>query len=147
MLARWRHKHAIAAATLATLLGLVCMEAEYWVAHGFPSSEVSFFASAVVVTLTGLALGRLGSAALGILGLAFFAYVNLRYGAPYLLDYVLSILYAFLLARSRRELNWQGAGWLHPGWIEGLWIVLTYGVTFWRTTSLDKWGWVTGRPW
>jgi hypothetical protein len=143
----WRRRHAIAAATLATLLGLTCMEAEYWVAHGFPSSEVSFFASAVVVTLIALALGRLGGAALGILGLGFFAYVNLRYGAPYLLDYVQPILYALLLARSRREWTWKGSSWLRAGWTEGLWIAVTYSATFWRTTSLDKWGWMTGRPW
>jgi hypothetical protein len=142
-----RRRFAITAAILATLLGLCCMEAEYWVAHGFPWSEVSFFASAVVLTVTALFLGVLGGAALGILGLGFFAYVNLRYGAPYLLDYVMPILYAIVLARSRRRLNWEGAGLRQAGWTEGLWIATTYSLSIWRTSSLDKWGWISGGPW
>ena len=142
-----RRRRGVASAGLATLLGLVCMEAEYWVAHGFPSSEVSFFTAAVALTLTTLALGALGGTALGILGLGFFAYVNLRYGAPYLLDYVLPILYAFLLARSRRELGWQGTGILRAGCTEGLWMAATYLLIFWRTSSLGKWAWIRGGPW
>jgi hypothetical protein len=142
-----RRKHAVAFACLATLVGLVCMEAEYWVAHGFPRSEVTFFVAAVALTLTALALGAPGGTALGILGLGFFAYVNLRYGAPYLLDYVLPILYAFLLARSRRELGWQDTGILRAGRTEGLWIAATALLIFWRTSSLGKWGWITGAPW
>ncbi|MBI1741207.1 MAG: hypothetical protein HY233_03710 [Acidobacteriales bacterium] len=142
-----RHKCTVAFAGLATLLGLICMEAEYWVAHGFPSSEISFFTAAVLLTLTALALGAVGGAALGILGLAFFAYVNLRYGAPYLLDYVQPVLYALLLARSRRELDWQRSGFLRAGWTEGVWILVTYSLTFWRTSSLGKWEWITGGSW
>lgn len=135
-----RRKRAVAFACLATLLGLVGMEAEYWVAHGFPMSEVTFFVAAVALTLTALAFAALGGTALGILGLGFFAYVNLRYGAPYLLDYVLPILYAFLLGRSRRQLDWQGTGILRTGCTEGLWIAATYLLMFWRTSSLGKWG-------
>jgi hypothetical protein len=142
-----RRQRAVAFAGLATLLGLICMEAEYWVAHGFPRSEVTFFVAAVALTLTALAFGALGGTALGSLGLGFFVYVNLCYGAPYLLDYVLPILYAFLLARSRRQLGWQGTGILRAGQIEGLWIAATYLLTFWRTSSLDKWAWITGAPW
>jgi hypothetical protein len=142
-----RRRHGIAFAGLATLLGLVCMEAEYWVAHGFPRSEVSFFTAAVALTLTALVFGALGATSLGILGLGFFAYVNLRYGAPYLLDYVLPILYAFLLARSRRELGWQSTGILRAGRVEVLWIAVTYLLTFWRTLSLGRWAWITGASW
>jgi len=142
-----RRKVAIPGAILATMLGLCCMEAEYWVAHGFPWSEIPFFASAVLLTLTALFLGVLGGAALAILGLGFFAYVNLRYGAPYLLDYVMPILYGFTLARCRRQLNWEHPGLLRAGWTEGLWIALTYSFTVWRTSGLSKWGWITGGPW
>jgi len=137
----------IFATTLATLLGLTCMEAEYWVAHGFPESAVTFFAGAVAITLLALASGRCGGIALGLVGLAFLAYVNMRYGSPYLLDYVLPVEYGILLALARRELKWTRSGFLGAGWPEAIWLVLTYGITIWRTTALDKWGWLTGRPW
>ena len=134
-------------AVLATLLGLTSMEAEYWVAQGFPESEVTFFAGAVVVTLLALTLGKYGGLVLGIIGLAFFAYVNVRYGAPYLLDYVLPVFYGILLALARRELKWFRSGVLAVGCSEAIWLTLTHGVTIWRTSVLDKWGWLTGRPW
>ena len=134
-------------AVLATLLGLTSMETEYWVAHGFPESEVTFFAGAVVATLLALALGKYGGLVLGIVGLAFFAYVNVRYGAPYLLDYVLPVLYGILLALARRELKWFRSGVLAVGCPEAIWLILASGVTIWRTSVLDKWGWLTGRPW
>ena len=142
-----RHERAVAFTGWATLLGLICMEAEYWVAHGFPRSEVSFFTTAVLLTLVAMALGAMGGAALGVLGSVFFAYVNLRYGAPYLLDYVQPVLYAVLLARSRQQLGWQGPGILRAGTTEAVWILSTYVLTFWRTSALDKWGWVTGGRW
>jgi hypothetical protein len=134
-------------AVLATLLGLTSMEAEYWVAHGFPESEVTFFAGAVVVTLLALALGKYGGLVLGIIGLAFFAYVNVRYGAPYLLDYVLPVFYGVLLAQARRELKWFRSGVWAVGCPEAIWLILVNAITLWRTSVLDKWGWLTGRPW
>jgi hypothetical protein len=142
-----RRQRSVRVAILATLWGLVCMEAEYWVAHGFPWSEISFFTAAVVLTLTALVFGALGGAALGIMGLAFFGYVNLRYYAPYLLDYVQPVLYAVLLARSRHRLDWQGKGILRAGWMEGLWIAATCLLAVWRTSTFGKWGWLTGGPW
>jgi hypothetical protein len=140
-------RRRILTTTLATLLGLASMEAEYWVAHGFPESEVTFFAGAVVVTLLALALGKRGGLALGVIGLAFFAYVNVRYGAPYLLDYVLPVFYGILLALARRELKWFRSGVLAVGCPEAVWLILINGITIWRTSVLDKWGWLTGRPW
>jgi hypothetical protein len=50
------------------------MEAEYWIAHGFPQSEVPFFAIAMAVTLLALLGGRIGGFVLGVIGLAFFSY-------------------------------------------------------------------------
>jgi hypothetical protein len=132
---------------IATLLGLVCMEAEYWVAHGFPASEASFFSVAVVVTLAALFAGGCGSLLLSVAGFAFFAYVNLRYGAPYLLDYVMPVLYAFLMARSRRALNWSGRGILAIGRLEGALLIPVLALIVLRTTTLAKWGWISGKPW
>jgi hypothetical protein len=123
------------------------MEAEYWLARGVPWSEIPFFAGAVLITVTALVLGRLGGLALGVLGLGFFAYVNLRYGAPYLLDYVLPVLYAVVVTRSRRQLNWERSGLLRAGWTEGFWIAITHSLTIWRTSYVDKWGWITGGSW
>ena len=48
----------IAFTVLATLLGLFCMEAEYWLAFGFPKSEVTFFVFVVVITLAALAVRK-----------------------------------------------------------------------------------------
>ena len=123
------------------------MEAEYWVARGFPSDEVPFFVVAVAITLAGLAVGKHGRFTLGALGIAFFAYVNLRYGAPYLLDYVLPVLYGALLALSRRELNWWRPGLFAVGRLETLGLLLLNILVVWRTTRLDKWGWLAGQAW
>jgi hypothetical protein len=57
---------------IATLLGLMCMEAEYWVAHGFPASEVWFFSVAGTVTLAALFAGGRGCLLLSVAGFAFF---------------------------------------------------------------------------
>ena len=130
---------------LATLLGLVCMEAEYWLASGFPTSEAAFFVGAVAVTLAALAIGSLGTMILGLVGLFFFAYVNLRYGAPYLLDYMMPVLYALLIAWSRRDLHWAGPGILEVGKLETMAVIALQILTVWRTTGLDKWGWIAGR--
>ncbi|MBZ5516673.1 MAG: hypothetical protein LAN62_17855 [Acidobacteriia bacterium] len=140
-------RHKIAFAVLATLLGLTCMEAEYWLAHGFPQDEVPFFIATAFMTSTALFLGKRGGFALGMMGLAFFAYVNTRYGAPYLLDYILPVFYAVLVALSRREMDWSGSTMLRPGWPEASWIVIVHAITLWRTTELGKWGWILGRPW
>jgi hypothetical protein len=132
---------------IATLLGLVCMEAEYWVAHGFPTSEVSFFSVAVAVTLAALLAGGRACLLLSVGGFGFFAYVNLRYGAPYVLDYVMPVLYAVLMACSRRALNWFGGGILSIGRLEGALLVPLLALMVLRTTTLAKWGWILGRPW
>ncbi len=132
---------------LSTLVGLVCMEAEYWIAHGFPYSDVPFFLVAAGVTLAALVLGRIGGLLLGVVGLGFFSYVNLRYGAPYLLDYVMPALYAVLTFYSRRELNWVRPGTVHAGFPESIWFILLQVLVVWRTTRLLKWGWLVGAPW
>jgi len=131
----------------ATLLGLVCMEAEYWVAHGFSASEASFFPGAVVVTLAALLAGDRGCLLLGVAGFGFFTYVNLRYGAPYLLDYIMPVLYASLMTRSRRTLNWSGSGILAIGRLEAALLVTVLALMLLRTTTLGKWGWISGKPW
>ncbi|HYL13752.1 MAG TPA: hypothetical protein VEV41_11995 [Terriglobales bacterium] len=132
---------------LATLLGLVCMEAEYWVASGFPTSEVPFFVGAVGLTLAAYAIGRFGTMILGLVGLFFFAYVNLRYGAPYLLDYVMPVLYGLLIAWSRRALHWNGPRVLEAGKPETIGVIALQILAVWRTTSLGKWGWIAGGHW
>ncbi len=137
----------VAMTLLATLLGLVCMEAEYWVASGFPESEIPFFAGAVALTLAALAIGSVGAMILGLTGLLFFAYVNLRYGAPYLLDYLMPVLYGLLIAWSRRALLWTGAGILEVGKLEAMAVIALEILAVWRTTSLDKWGWIAGGHW
>lgn len=110
------------------------MEAEYWVAHGFPSSEVLFFLGAIAVTLATLPLGKLGGVVLGVAGFGFFAYVNLRYGAPYLLDYVMPALYTFLVFYSRRALHWFRPGVFRIGFLEAICFGLLQALVVWRTT-------------
>ncbi len=132
---------------LATLVGLLCMEAEYWLAFGFPRSELAFVVTVVVITLASLAIGYLGAVFLGLAGLVFFAYVNLRYGAPYLLDYVMPVFYGLMLGWSRRELGWTGRGIRQVGRPELAFVVAMQILAAWRTTTLDKWGWLAGRHW
>ncbi len=43
------------------------------------------------VALAALAIGTVVAMPLGLIGLLFFAHINLRYGAPYLLDYVMPV--------------------------------------------------------
>ena len=137
----------IPATILATLVGLVCMEAEYWIAHGFPSSDLPFFLTAIGLTLAAFVVGTIGGLLLGVVGLGFFSYVNLRYGAPYLLDYVMPALYAILMYYSRRELKWVRPGVLRAGVPESVWFIVLQLLVVWRTTRLFKWGWLTGGPW
>lgn len=132
---------------LATLVGLTAMEAEYWVAHGFPADEIPFFIGAVLVTIAGLVFAARGGLILGIVGLGFLAYVNIRYGSPYLLDYILPVNYALLVYYARRALDWRGRGFWAAGRLEALWVILTHAATIWRTSQLDKWGWLAGDPW
>ena len=142
MLARSRDK--IAFTILATAVGLTCMEAEYWLARGFPADEVPFFTVSLLITLAAALFGARGGVALGVVGLVFFAYVNIRYGAPYLLDYIMPAFYALLVMFSRRQQRWCGSGLWAPGRLESLWVLLVHAVTFWRTTTLGKWAWVLG---
>jgi len=137
----------ITCTVLATLFGLVCMEAEYWIAAGFPTSEIPFFVGAVAITLAALAIGPVGTLTLGLTGLLFFAYVNLRYGAPYIMDYTMPVLYALLIAFSRRALNWLRPGVLDVGWPETISVVVLQVLAAWRTTDLGKWGWIAGTHW
>ncbi|MGE5325775.1 MAG: hypothetical protein ACM3NO_01940 [Deltaproteobacteria bacterium] len=132
---------------LATLLGLVCMEAEYWVARGFPWSDMLFFVGSVAVTVVAMLLGRWGGLLLGGLGLGFFAYVNIRYGAPYLLDYVMPVFYAVLLATARREIGRCGGGVLRPGVPEIILLIVVNALAVLQTSAVHKWGWITGGPW
>jgi hypothetical protein len=147
LIALARPQHKIAFTIIATVVGLTSMEAEYWVAHGFPADEVPFFTVSLLVTLVAALFGARGGIALGAVGLAFFAYVNIRYGAPYLLDYIMPAFYALLVMFSRREQSWFGAGLWAPGRLELLWVLLVHAVTLWRTTALNKWGWVLGGRW
>lgn len=140
-------RHRVKFSILATLLGLIAMEAEYWIAHGFPADEVPFFAVAAAITLAALLLGAIAAFALGVAGIVFFAYVNIRYGAPYLLDYVLPVLYAATIVSARRELKWEGKGLLACGAVEALTLIAVNVAAVWRTTELAKWGWLAGRPW
>lgn len=137
----------VACTVLATLFGLICMEAEYWLATGFPRSELSFFVTVVALSLAALAIGDLGAMWLGLAGLLFFAYVNLRFGAPYLLDYVMPVFYALLLVWSRRALGWTGRGIWRAGRIEALALVAEQCLVVWRTFQLTKWGWIAGKHW
>jgi hypothetical protein len=141
-----KHRKVLATG-IATLLGLVCMEAEYWVAHGFPATEVSFFSVSLVVTLACTLSGAWGGLLLGVVGFGFFTYVNLRYGAPYLLDYIMPMLYAVLTAYSRRALNWPGRGILAIGRLEAALLVALLALMLLRTTTLGRWGWLSGKPW
>lgn len=123
---------------IATLLGLMCMEAEYWVAHGFPASEVWFFSVAGTVTLAALFAGGRGCLLLSVADFAFSTYVNLRYGAPFLLDYIMPALYALLMAYSRRALSWSGRGILGIGRLEEALLFPVLALILLRTTTLAK---------
>ena len=68
-------------------------------------------------------------------------------GAPYLLDYVMPVLYAILIALSRRALGWVQPGISKVGRLEGMAVIALQVLAAWRTTSLNKWGWITGGHW
>ena len=63
----------------ATILGLICMEWEYWLVWGVPAFEIPFFSGSMVLTIIALFTGAIGGLCLGFCGLLLFAYVNIRY--------------------------------------------------------------------
>lgn len=131
----------------ATVLGLICMEWEYWVARGFPVSEVPFFFVCIALTVIALLMGARGCLCLGICGLLLFAYVNICFGAPYLLDYVMPFFYALLVGLCRRRLDFRRPGILEIGYMEAVWLICINSIVIWRTTMLGKWGWILGQDW
>jgi len=94
-----------------------------------------------------LAIGKLGATILSVIGFAFFACVNLRYGAPYLLDYAMPVFYAALMALSRREMKRSRPGILNGVLPAATVLIALQVLVIWRTTELGKWGWLAGRPW
>jgi hypothetical protein len=140
---QWRVQSLI----LATAVALCAMEAEYWIAHGFPQSELPFFVIAQAVTLIALLGGSVGGFVLGVNGLAFFSYVNTRFYAPYLLDYVLPAIYTCLIIVARQNLNWRGKGVLAIGFPEVTWWCIETVVAIYKTSILHKWAWITGKSW
>ena len=131
----------------ATMLGLICMEWEYLVAGVFSVSEMTFLLVCLALTALALFMGTFGCLCLGICGLLFFTYVNVRFGSPYLLDYVIPVFYALLVGLCRRRLALRRPGILEVGYLEAVWLICLNTVVIWRTTMLDKWGWILGHDW
>lgn len=140
-------KRKVQSLVLAAALGLCAMEAEYWIARGFPWSDMPFFVVALAITLVALSAGNVGGLVLGVIGMAFFTYVNDRFSAPYLLDYVLPSIYASLIVVSRRDLHWNGRGILALGVPEATWWSVETLIAVYRTSALHKWAWLAGKPW
>ena len=131
----------------STALGLICMEWEYLVAGVFSVSMVPELFFYLALTTIGLLLGVRGCLCLGICGLLFFTYVNVRYGSPYLLDYVIPVFYALLVGLCRRRLALRRPGILEIGYLEVVWLICLNSIVIWRTTMLGKWGWILGQVW
>jgi hypothetical protein len=131
----------------ATALGLTCMEWEYLVAGVFSVSMVPELFFYLALTAIGLLLGVRGCFFLGICGLLFFTYVNVRYGSPYLLDYVIPVFYALLVGLCRRRLALRRPGILEVGYLEAIYLICLNTVVIWRTTMFGKWGWILGQVW
>ena len=131
----------------ATALGLVCMWWEYLAAGTFSVSMVPGILLYLALTAIGLLLGARGSLCLGIGGLLFFTYVNVRYGSPYLLDYIIPVFYALLVGLCRRRLALRRKGILEVGYLEAAWLICLNSIVIWRTTMLSKWGWILGQDW
>ena len=123
------------------------MEWEYLVAGVFSVSMVPGFLVYLALTVIGLLLGTIGCLCLGVCGLLFFTYVNVRFGSPYLLDYVIPVFYALLVGLCRRRLGLRRPGILEVGHLEVIWLICLNSVVIWRTTMLGKWGWILGRDW
>ena len=132
---------------VATALGLICMWWEYIVASTFSFSMVPGILFYLALTAIGLILGARGSLCLGIGGLVFFTYVNVRYGSPYLLDYIIPVFYALLVGLCRRRLALRRKGILEVGYLEAVWLICLNSIVIWRTTMLGKWGWILGHEW
>jgi hypothetical protein len=131
----------------ATVLGLICMEWEYLVGGTFSVSMVPSFLVVLALTAIGLLLGTVSCLCLGICGLLFLTYVNVRFGEPYLLGYVMPVLYALLVGLCRRRLALRRNGILEVGYLETVWLICLNCVVIWRTTMLGKWGWILGQDW
>jgi hypothetical protein len=129
---------------VATALGLICMWWEYIVAGTFSISMVPGILFYLSLTAIGLLLGARGSLCLGIGGLLFFTYVNVRYGSPFLLDYIIPVFYALLVGLCRRRLGLRRTGILEVGYLEVVWLICLNSIVIWRTTMLGKWGWILG---
>src|SRR5215831_12696536 len=67
-------KRKVESLVLAVAAGLCAMEAEYWIARGFPWFDLHFFVAAMAIILLALCGGNIGGFVLGVLGLAFFTY-------------------------------------------------------------------------
>ena len=131
----------------ATALGVICMQWEYVMVGIFSITMVPSFLVVLALTTIGLLLGTVGCLCLGICGLLFLTYVNVRYGAPFLLDYILPIFYTFLVGLCRRRLGLRRTGILEVGRLEAIWLICLNSVVIWRTTMLGKWGWILGQNW
>jgi hypothetical protein len=131
----------------ATALGLICMEWEYWVAGRFFVWFIPEILLYLALTAIGLFLGVRGCFFLGICGLLYFTYLNVRYGEPYLLGYIIPVFYVLLVGFSRRSLSWSRPGILEVGRLEAVWLICLNTVVIWRTTMLGKWGWILGHVW
>ena len=140
-------KRKVESLVLAVAAGLCAVEAEYWIAHGFPWFDLHFFLVAMAITLLALCGGSVGGIVFSILGLAFFTYVNDRFYAPYLLDYILPAICVFLIIVSRKELRWFGNGILARSVPETAWFSAETLIAAYKTSVWHKWGWLTGRPW
>lgn len=140
-------QHKIKFTVGATALGLICMEWEYVVAGVFSVSNVPSTLVFLALTAIGLLFGTVGCLCLGICGLLLFAYVNVRYGAPYLLDYILPVFYALLVGLCRRRLTLRRPGILEVGYLEAVCLICLNSVVIWRTTMFGKWGWILGHDW
>jgi hypothetical protein len=117
------------------------------VAGTFSVSMVPGILLYLALTAIGLLLGARGSLCLGIGGMLFFTYVNVRYGSPYLLDYIIPVFYALLVGLCRRQLALRHPGILEVGYLEVVWLICLNSVVIWRTTMLGKWGWILGKDW
>lgn len=140
-------------AVVATALGLICMEWEYLVAgiylrvNWLSITMVPLTLLFLALTAIGLFIGVIGCLCLGICGLLFFTYVNVRYGEPFLLGYIIPVFYALLVGLCRQRLEFRRPGILEVWYLEAVWLTCLNTVVIWRTTVLGKWGWILGHAW